>query len=132
MLVPGAFTTGTEHIAHAPAPAYETIAARYADLPSRMETLKDRPNAIDAAHGGGLRVEDVGRAACQVAAMPRGARPSRFTVDGQRRGTEAIDALCHAKQSAFLDLLGLADLAAPAPWRPAAATGRDTSGEGNP
>lgn len=131
-LVPGAFTTGTEHFSHTPAPAYETIAAQYADLPSRMATLKDRLNAIDAANDGGLRVEDVGRAACQVAAMPRGARPSRFTIDGQRKGTDAIDAVCHAKQSAFLDRLGLADLAAPAPWHPAAATGHDASEEENP
>lgn len=114
-LVPGAFTTGTEHFAHAQAPAYAAIVEQYGDLAARMATLGDKLNAIDAANGGALTVEDVGSAACQVLSMPRGTRPSRVIIDGQQKGTEAIDAVYHMKQTAFLAQLGLADLAPPAP-----------------
>jgi NAD(P)-dependent dehydrogenase (short-subunit alcohol dehydrogenase family) len=114
-LVPGAFTTGTEHFAHAQAPVYAAIVEQYGDLAARMATLGDKLNAIDAANGGALTVEDVGSAACQVLSMPRGTRPSRVIIDGQQKGTEAIDAVYHVKQTAFLAQLGLADLAPAAP-----------------
>lgn len=114
-LVPGAFTTGTEHFAHAQAPAYAAIVEQYGDLAARMATLGDKLNAIDAANGGALTVDDVGRAACQVLSMSRGTRPSRVIIDGQQKGTEAIDAVYHEKQAAFLAHLGLADLAPAAP-----------------
>lgn len=119
-LVPGAFTTGTEHFAHAQEPAYTAVVEQYGDLSSRMATLGEKLKAIDAAHGGALTVEDVGRAACQVLSMPRGARPSRVIIDGQQKGTEAIDDIYHEKQTAFLVHLGLADLAPPAPAAPQA------------
>ncbi|WP_341521887.1 SDR family oxidoreductase [Pseudomonas sp. G.S.17] len=119
-LVPGAFTTGTEHFAHAQEPAYAAIVEQYGDLSSRMATVAERLKAIDKAHGGSLTVEDVGRAACQVLSLPRGARPSRVIIDGQQKGTEAIDAIYHEKQTAFLIHLGLADLAPAAPSAPQA------------
>lgn len=115
ILVPGAFTTGTEHFAHAEAPAYAAIVEQYGAIPARMAGLGDKLDAVDQANGGGLSVDDVGRAACQVIAMPHGQRPSRITIDGQRKDTEAIDAVYHEKQAAFLGQLGLADLAPPAP-----------------
>lgn len=115
ILVPGAFTTGTEHFAHAEAPAYAAIVEQYGAIPARMAGLGDKLDAVDQANGGGLSVDDVGRAACQVIAMPHGQRPSRVTIDGQRKGTEALDAVYHEKQAAFLGQLGLADLAPPAP-----------------
>lgn len=114
-LVPGAFLTGTEHFAHAQEPAYAAIVEQYGDLSSRMATLGDKLNAIDAANGDGLTVADVGRAACQVLSLPRGERPSRVTIDGQQKGTEAIDAIYHMKQTVFLDHMGLSDLAPAAP-----------------
>jgi len=123
-LVPGAFTTGTEHFAHAQEPAYTAVVEQYGDLSSRMATLGDKLNAIDAANGSAQTVEDVGRAACQVLSMPRGTRPSRVIIDGQQKGTEAIDAIYHVKQTAFLAHLGLADLAPAAPQ----ASPRDTPG----
>lgn len=114
-LVPGAFTAGTEHFAHAQQPAYGAIVEQYGELTARMANLGDKLNAIDAANGGALSVAEVGRAACQILAMARGARPSRVIIDGQRKGTGAIDAIYHEKQTAFLRQLGLADLAPPVP-----------------
>jgi NAD(P)-dependent dehydrogenase (short-subunit alcohol dehydrogenase family) len=116
-LVPGAFTSGTEHFAHSIEPEYLAIQQQYGDLPNRAATLGERLNAIDAAHGGALDVMAVGRAAVEVVAMSRGRRPSRVVVDGQRKGTEDIDAVYHDKQVAFLEQMGLRDLAPPAPYR---------------
>lgn len=114
ILVPGAFTSGTEHFAHAMAPDYPAIEAQYGSLPQRIARLPERLNAIDAANGGALDVSVLGQAAVDVLAMPRGQRPSRLVIDGQRKGTEAIDAQYHAKQLVFLRQMGLEDLA-PAP-----------------
>jgi NAD(P)-dependent dehydrogenase (short-subunit alcohol dehydrogenase family) len=115
MLVPGAFTTGTEHFAHARRPEYLAIEQQYGDLPDRIAGLGARLDEIDAVNGGALDVSAVGQAAVDVLAMPRGGRPSRVLIDGQRKGTEAIDAVCHEKQAAFLRKMGLEDLVPPAP-----------------
>ena len=116
-LVPGAFTSGTEHFAHANPPEYYAVEKQYGELPGRVAALGDKLSAIDAAHGGALTVMDVGRAAAEVVAMARGQRPSRVVVDGQRKGTEDVDAVYHGKQVAFLRQMGLEDLAPPAPLR---------------
>lgn len=47
--------------------------------------------------------------------MPRGQRPFRVVIDGQRKGTEAIDTEYYERQVAFLRQMGLEDLAPPAP-----------------
>lgn len=114
-LVPGAFTTGTEHFAHSLQPEYLVIEQQYGDLPDRIAGLGDRLNAIEADNGGALDVSAVGQAAVDVLAMPRGQRPSRVVIDGQRKGTEAIDAVCHEKQATFLRQMGLEDLIPPPP-----------------
>src|SRR5690606_4147488 len=81
-LVPGAFTSGTEHFAHAEHPAYLAVSQQYGDLPGRISVLGDRLDEIDAANGGALDVAVVGQAAVDVLAMPRGRRPSRVVIDG--------------------------------------------------
>lgn len=115
ILVPGAFTSGTGHFAHTNAPNYLAIEQQYGDLPDRISSLGDRLNAIDTANGGALDVSAVGQAAADVLAMPRGQRPFRVVIDGQRKGTEVIDLAYHEKQVAFLRQMGLEDLASPAP-----------------
>lgn len=113
MLVPGAFTQGTEHFADAHGPAYPAIVRQYGPLAERLQTLGGKLDAIDAKLGGALDVSAVGRAAVHALAHPRGSRPYRVTVDGQQKGTEAIDRVYHEKQSAFLQQLGLGDMVLP-------------------
>lgn len=114
-LVPGAFTSGTEHFAHSQPPDYLAIEKQYGDLPERALSLGDRLNAIDVANGGALDVSAVGQAAVDVLAMPRGQRPSRIVIDGQRKGTEEIDVLYHEKQAAFMRQMEMDDLVPPPP-----------------
>lgn len=110
ILVPGAFTCGTEHFADAQPPAYPAIEQQYGELAGRMAGLGQSLEAIDRANGGALDVSAVGQAAARVLATPRGQRPLRITVDGQHKGTEAIDAVYYQKQAQFLRQMGLEDL----------------------
>lgn len=119
ILVPGAFTAGTEHFAHAQSPEYPAIERQYGELTSRMASLGGRLAAIDAANGGALDVSAVGDAACRVLALPRGQRPSRLVIDGQRKGVEQLDALHHEKQAAFLHTMALDEFVPAPPWVPA-------------
>lgn len=115
ILVPGAFTSGTEHFAHSRGPDYLAIEQQYGDLPDRIKSLGDRLDAIDEANGGPLDVSAVGQAAADILSIPRGKRPFRVIIDGQYKGTDAIDAVYHEKQVAFLRQMGLIDLALPGP-----------------
>jgi len=116
ILVPGAFTTGTEHFAHAQLPEYAAIELQYGELASRMGGLGESLKAIDDANGGALDISLVGEAACRVLAAPRGHRPSRVVIDGQHKGTQALDSLYHEKQAAFLRKMALQDLTPAPPW----------------
>jgi NAD(P)-dependent dehydrogenase (short-subunit alcohol dehydrogenase family) len=113
IIVPGAFTSGTEHFAHAVAPAYSSIVNQYGLLPTRAETLGERLEAIDKENGGSLDVTAVGDALRDALALPIGQRPYRLFVDGQKKGVEDILAVKDARQAALLDGFGLSDLAPP-------------------
>jgi len=112
IVVPGAFTSGTEHFAHAHTPANVTVVAQYGDLPRRAESMGGRLEAIDAAHGGALDVSAVGDAVCCALDMPHGERPARIVVDAQQKGVEELNALHRAKQAPFFRELGIEDLMA--------------------
>lgn len=110
IVTPGAFTTGTEHFAHAESPMDAAVLAQYGALPARAAGLAAKLDAVDAAQGGALAVEAVGDAICQVLALAHGTRPPRITVDAQQKGVEELDALHQAKQRAFFRQMGLDDL----------------------
>jgi len=110
IVVPGAFTSGTEHFTHAHAPADGAVVAQYGDLPAVIPLLGARLDAIDAANGGALDVSAVGEAIRRALDLPHGERPARIVVDAQRKGVEDLIALHHDKQAAFLEQLGIGDL----------------------
>ncbi|MBC7799428.1 MAG: SDR family oxidoreductase [Gemmatimonadaceae bacterium] len=110
IVVPGAFTRGTEHFRHAHPPADAGIVAQYGDLPRVAEQLGPRLQAIDDANGGALDVSAIGDAVQRALDLPHGSRPARIVIDSQQKGMEALNALHHAKQAAFLEQLGLHDL----------------------
>ncbi|MDQ0393754.1 SDR family NAD(P)-dependent oxidoreductase [Labrys monachus] len=114
IMVPGAFTSGTEHFAHANTPALPAVVAQYGAFPARAETLGNRLVAIDAAHDGSLDVSAVGEALRDALAKPSGERPFRIFVDAQRKGVEDILSVQDARQADLLRQFGLSDLAPPA------------------
>jgi len=90
IVVPGAFTQGTQHFAHTTAPT-----------PARLES-------IDIAHQGHTAdVGSVGNALVDALGRPRGTRPRRVIVDAQRKGVEDIDAVTTDRQHAFFTALGI-------------------------
>ena len=110
IVVPGAFTSGTEHFAHAHVPADGAVVAQYGDLPAVIPLLRTRLDAIDAANGGALDVAAVGEAVRRALDLPHGERPRRIVVDAQRKGVEDLIALHRDKQAAFLGQLGIGGL----------------------
>ncbi|MEU4897238.1 SDR family oxidoreductase [Streptomyces sp. NPDC044780] len=111
IVVPGAFTEGTEHFAHSNPPADAAVVTQYAGLPDRVAQIPERLHAIDLANDGSpAQVESVGRALVEVLEKPQGKRPRRVVVDAQRKGVEELDAVRAAKQLTFFRQLGIDDL----------------------
>ncbi|UPZ33897.1 SDR family NAD(P)-dependent oxidoreductase [Streptomyces sp. LRE541] len=111
IVVPGAFTEGTEHFAHSNPPADTAVVAQYGSLPDRAAQIPERLSAIDLANdGSAAQVETVGRALVEVLGKPRSEHPRRFVVDAQRKGVEEVDAVRAARQSDFFRQLGIDDL----------------------
>lgn len=94
IIVPGAFTQGTEHFAHSAAPAEPAVVAQYGDVAATVGQIPARLEAIDIAHQGHpADVSSVGDALGDVLRLQRGSRPRRVIVDapaqrsrGHRRG----------------------------------------------
>ncbi len=110
IVVPGAFTSGTDHFKHAERPAHPAVVAQYGDLPGLASAMPARLEAIDAANGGAPEVSAVGDAVRRVLDLPHGERPARVVVDAQQKGIEPLNALHRDKQAAFFSRLGIDDL----------------------
>lgn len=108
IVVPGAFTSGTNHFAHAGTPADTARVAAYqdrygdllADLDGRLAALV--PPDADAAQ--------VADAVVRLVAMPAGARPLRTHVDPSRDGSEVVSAVADRVRAEFFRRIGLDDL----------------------
>jgi NAD(P)-dependent dehydrogenase (short-subunit alcohol dehydrogenase family) len=111
IVVPGSFTTGTNHFAHAGGPtdagtaaAYET---RYAGLldqvAARLAELA--PESADPT--------EVAREIVRVVDLPKGRRPFRVHVDPVGDGAEEVNLLGDRVREQFLSRIGLADLLVP-------------------
>jgi NAD(P)-dependent dehydrogenase (short-subunit alcohol dehydrogenase family) len=111
IVVPGSFTTGTNHFAHAGHPEdTETVAAyetRYAGLmdqvASRLAELA--PSDADPT--------EVARQIARVVGMPKGQRPFRVHIDPVDDGSERVNVLGDEIREQFYRRIGLADLLSP-------------------
>lgn len=111
IVVPGAFTHGTEHFTHSSGPNDTGVVDQYGSLRSRADDIPDRLAEIDTAYGGGSAdIRSVGTALVDVLRKPPGRRPRRVVVDGQHKGVEELDAVRQARQQQFFTQLGIADL----------------------
>jgi len=114
IIVPGAFTTGTNHFAHAGAPGDDAVAAAYAEAypvgfaDAMKEALaKTAPDWADP--------NAVGKAVVDVVATPHGRRPLRVHVDPASDGAAVSFAVIDRVREQFLHRIGHADLLHPAP-----------------
>ena len=112
IIVPGAFTTGTNHYAHAGHAADTAVEQQYdqlyagimEEIPARQ--AKMAPPDADPA--------EVARQITRVVGLPKGQRPFRVHVDPMHDGAEEIFNLGDRIRTEFYQRIGFADLLTPA------------------
>jgi len=112
IIVPGAFTKGTNHFAHATAAADKERAAEYqagptADLP---EVALKGLAALEPADADATAVA---AAIVEVVDAPFGKRPFRVHIDPSQDGAEIVNGVADRVRAELLRRIGLGDLLAP-------------------
>jgi NAD(P)-dependent dehydrogenase (short-subunit alcohol dehydrogenase family) len=109
IIVPGAFTKGTNHFAHAGKPADEAVAEAYMDGPYA--------GVADAALKGLAALEpadadatEVARAIARVVDTPYGQRPFRVHIDPSQDGAEVVNGMADRVRAEMFRRIGLEDL----------------------
>lgn len=109
IMVPGAFTKGTNHFAHSGKPADAGLAAEYMDGPYA--------GVADAALGGLAALEpadadagEVAKAIARVVDTPFGKRPFRVHVDPSQDGAEIVNGVADRVRAEMFRRIGLEDL----------------------
>ncbi|NTI03065.1 SDR family oxidoreductase [Agrobacterium rhizogenes] len=112
IIVPGAFTKGTNHFAHSGSPADKARAAEYDDGPYAGvpdQALKGlaslEPADADAA--------SVAVAIVDVVNMPFGTRPFRIHIDPSEDGAEIVNGVSDRVRAELFRRIGLEDLLKP-------------------
>jgi NAD(P)-dependent dehydrogenase (short-subunit alcohol dehydrogenase family) len=112
IIVPGAFTKGTNHFAHAGAPDDGARAAEYNDGPYAGvpdKALKGLA-ALEPADADAATVAD---AIVEVVGMPFGKRPFRTHVDPSQDGAEIVNGVADRVRAEMFRRIGLEELLAP-------------------
>ncbi|MFF9556647.1 SDR family NAD(P)-dependent oxidoreductase [Streptomyces albus] len=108
IVVPGAFTTGTNHFTNAGAPAdggrAEAYERRHHPL---LDELGERLAALVPAHA---EVAEVAEAVVRLVAMEHGTRPLRTHTDPSRDGSEVVSAVADRVRADFFRRIGLDSL----------------------
>ncbi len=112
IIVPGAFTSGTNHFKHSGSPNDKARAAEYESGPyagigaeiQRGLASCEPPDAV---------VDSVAEAIVKVVDMPFGKRPFRTHIDPSQDGAEVVNGVADRVRAELLRRIGLADLLAP-------------------
>ena len=113
IVVPGAYTTGTNHFANAGEPDDKTRAAEYArGWPDGL--AEDVRDALAATVPDDADPGEVARAVAAIVDAPHGRRPFRVVVDPASDGAAVSYAVIDRVREQFLDRIGFADLRHPA------------------
>jgi NAD(P)-dependent dehydrogenase (short-subunit alcohol dehydrogenase family) len=109
ILVPGAFTKGTNHFAHAGTPADAARQAAYDSGPTRG-LADEAMHRLAAAEPPDADPAAVAQAVVDIVAAPAGRRPFRVHVDPSDDGCEVVNAVADRVRAEFLRRIGLDDL----------------------
>ncbi len=112
IIVPGAFTKGTNHFAHAGAPADGARAAEYANGPTADIAEISMKGQI-GAEPADADPDEVARAIVKVVDTPFGRRPFRIHIDPSDDGAEVVNAVADRMRKEVLQRFGLGDLLKP-------------------
>ncbi len=111
IVVPGAFTSGTNHFANAGHPEDQQVAdayeQHYAGLTHEVGARLAAETPEDADVG------EVARVVARIVDLPKGERPLRTHVDPLGDGSQEVSDVYDAVRAAFLERIGLRDLLTP-------------------
>ncbi len=109
IIVPGAFTSGTNHFAHAGTPEHRDVAAAYESGPYRGFTarIQEAFNAIVPPDADARAVAD---AVVEVVSAPFGSRPFRVHIDPSGDGADVGFAVLDRLRAEMLHRTGLGEL----------------------
>jgi NAD(P)-dependent dehydrogenase (short-subunit alcohol dehydrogenase family) len=112
IIVPGAFTKGTNHFAHSGAPADQSRAAEYEQGP--YAGLADQSlKGLASLEPEGADVVEVAKAIVRVVDTPFGRRPFRVHIDPSQDGAEVVNGVADRVRAELLRRIGLGDLLSP-------------------
>lgn len=113
IVVPGAFTQGTNHFAHSGKPADQDRVTAYNNGP--YAGVADAAlNGLAALEPEGADVGEVARAIVEIVDMPFGTRPLRRHIDPSEDGCEVVNGVADRVRAELLRRIGLQDLLSPA------------------
>jgi NAD(P)-dependent dehydrogenase (short-subunit alcohol dehydrogenase family) len=112
IIVPGAFTKGTNHFLHAGAPTDKARADEYARGPTA--SIPDIAlKGLAALEPEDADPTDVARAIVGVVDLPHGKRPFRAHIDPAQDGAEIVNGMADRVRRELLRRIGLEDLMSP-------------------
>lgn len=109
IIVPGAFTKGTNHFIHSGKPADTERAAEYDNGPYAgvpEQALK----GLAALEPADADVQEVARAIVEIVDMPLGTRPFRCHIDPSEDGAEIVNGMADRVRAEMFRRIGLEDL----------------------
>ncbi len=112
IMVPGAFTKGTNHFTHSGKPTDGHIAAEYENGPYAGvtdQTLK----GLASLEPADADPEEVARQIVRAVDLPHGKRPFRIHVDPSQDGAEVVNAVADRVRIEMFKAIGLEDLLSP-------------------
>lgn len=112
IIVPGAYTSGTNHFANAGSPADKERLAEY-ETGATSTLADDVMKGFAATAVPDADVIEVAEAIVKVVDMPFGTRPFRVHIDPADDGAEVVNAVADRIRKEFLKAMGLADLLKP-------------------
>jgi len=111
LVVPGAFPSGTNHFAHAGAPADTARAAEYDEPYGRLrDTMTEALSRIFPPEREAREVADE---IVRVVGLPHGGRPFRTHVDPSRDGSEVVSIMYDRIRAEFFHRVGIDELLTP-------------------
>lgn len=113
IIVPGAFTKGTNHFAHSGSPADVARAIEYNDGPYKG-VPEQALQGLAALEPADADAGSVATAIAEVIAMPFGTRPFRTHVDPSKDGAEIVNGVADRVRAEMFRRIGLEDLLKPA------------------
>ncbi|MDB5554058.1 MAG: short-chain oxidoreductase protein [Rhizobium sp.] len=112
IIVPGAFTNGTNHFAHSGSPADKARATEYDDGPYKGVPQKAL-EGLAALEPADADAGEVATAIVDVIGMPFGTRPFRTHIDPSEDGAEIVNGVADRVRAEMFRRIGLEDLLKP-------------------